>query len=79
MRDVTSVKRGEPVTVHTSPYVSQAGVFVALTADRMILVDHTVGCTQTPLGDGKRWVTDAANRVLTEPESVLPSIPPELE
>ncbi|WP_405375899.1 MULTISPECIES: hypothetical protein [unclassified Microbacterium] len=78
MRDVATVSRGERLYVHHTSDVHAAGVFVEC-RDGLIIVDHTVGYSRTPLAGHSPYVTDVDGEVIGEPEPALPTIPPELE
>jgi hypothetical protein len=81
-RDARSLRLHEPVILHTSPYVSRHGRFLGVTVYdrveylRVELSDQTVDVLPTAV---HVWVTDTASNVLTIPEPVLETIPPDLE
>lgn len=77
VRDIATLSKGERVYVHAG--VSHAaGVFVEY-RDGLIIVDHTVAFSRTPVQGNDPFVTDVDGEVIGESEPALLTIPPELE
>jgi hypothetical protein len=65
IRDVATLAKDEPVTVHEGPIVVAAGRFLELRGDRVV-VDHWDYISAVPLGSDYRFVTDADGLVIGE-------------
>lgn len=82
IRDARSLRPGEPIIFHESPYVSRHGRFVAVVSNygteylRVTLPDQTVDVL--PASE-RFWVTGLDGTVLGIPEPVLETVPPDLE
>lgn len=80
MRDLTTLERGETVTVHEGEFIVRDAKYVGFHNDA-IVVDLGPIIDRVPLADESRFVTDVEGRSLgiTEHEPDLNGSPPELE
>ena len=80
IRDLTTLERGESVTVHEGEFIVRDGKYVGF-LDDAIVVDLGPVIDRVPLSDEDRFVTDDHGRSVgvAEHEPDLNGSPPELE
>ncbi len=81
-RDARTVRPGEPVTLHEGNYITRRGTFIGIVSNygtEYLRVTISDGAYDILPASDMFWLTDLNEHVLTIPEPVLETIPPELE